>query len=93
MRTDNRFCKPWPDTAQRMACKALLVVLLLTAGTAQAAMYRWVDSNGRVQYGDTLPPTYQKSGAAEMNKQGQIIRRTQSEAERKAEAARKAREQ
>ena len=49
-------------------------------------MYRWVDSNGRVHYSDTLPPTYQKSGAAEMNKQGNIIKRTQSEAERKAEA-------
>jgi hypothetical protein len=75
-----------------MACRLLLAALLLTAGAAQAAMYRWVDSNGRVQYGDTLPPNYQQSGAAEMNKQGQIIKRTQSEAERKAEAARKAEE-
>lgn len=71
-----------------MASSALFVALLLTIGNAQAAMYRWVDSNGRVQYGDTLPPTYQQSGAAEMNKQGQIIKRTQSEAERKAEAER-----
>ncbi len=63
-----------------------MVALLLTAGMAEAAMYRWVDSNGRVHYGDTLPSTYQKSGAAEMNKQGNVIRRTQSEAERKAEA-------
>ena len=53
-------------------------------------MYRWVDSNGRVHYGDTLPPTYQTSGAAEMNKQGNVIKRTQSEAERKAEAERQA---
>lgn len=64
--------------------------LLLAAGTAEAKMYRWVDSNGRVHYGDTLPPTYQKSGAAEMNKQGDVIKRTQSEAERKAEAERQA---
>ena len=71
-----------------MAFSALFVALLLTMGAAQAAMYRWVDSNGRVQYSDTLPPTYQQSGAAEMNKQGQIIKRTQSEAERKAEAER-----
>ncbi|WP_296643266.1 DUF4124 domain-containing protein [Thiobacillus sp. 65-1402] len=62
--------------------------MLLAAGTAQAAMYRWVDGNGRVHYSDTLPPSYQKSGAAEMNKQGSIIRRTQSEAERRAEAER-----
>lgn len=69
-----------------MAFSALMVALLLTAGMAEAAMYRWVDSNGRVHYGDTLPSTYQKSGAAEMNKQGNVIKRTQSEAERKAEA-------
>ena len=53
-------------------------------------MYRWVDSNGRVQYGDTLPVTYQKSGAAELSKQGQVIKRTASESERAAEAAAKA---
>ena len=71
-----------------MAFSALLAALLLTVGTAQAAMYRWVDGNGRVHYSDTLPPSYQKNGAAEMNKQGSIIRRTQSEAERRAEAER-----
>ena len=73
-----------------MAFSALFIALLLTMGAAQAAMYRWVDGNGRVHYSDTLPPTYQKSGAAEMNKQGQVVKRTQSEAERKAEAERQA---
>jgi hypothetical protein len=53
-------------------------------------MFRWVDGNGRVHYSDTLPTTYQKSGGAEMSKQGNIIKRTQSEAERRAEAARQA---
>ena len=69
---------------------SLLALALLVAGAAHAAMYRWVDSNGRVHYSDTLPPTYQKSGAAEMNKQGTVIKRTQSEAERRAEAERQA---
>ncbi len=57
---------------------------------AHAGMYRWVDSTGHVQYGDTLPATYQKSGAAELNKQGQVIKRTASATERSAEAASKA---
>jgi hypothetical protein len=57
---------------------------------AQAAMYRWVDANGRVHYGDTLPSNYQQRGAAEMNKDGRVVGRTQSEAERRAEAARAA---
>ena len=76
-----------------MAYSALAAALLLTAGIAQAAMYRWVDSQGRVHYSDTLPSTYQQSGAAEMNKQGNVIKRTQSETERKSEAERLAEQQ
>jgi hypothetical protein len=59
-------------------------------GTVQAQMYRWVDGNGRVHYSDTLPQNYQQTGAAEMNKQGTVVRRTQSEAERRAEIERQA---
>jgi chromosome segregation ATPase len=70
------------------ASSALAVVLLLAAGAAQAGMYRWVDSSGRVQYSDTPPVTFNQSGGAVMNKQGQVVKRTQSEAERKAEAER-----
>ncbi len=73
-----------------MVSSALLTALLLIAGPAQAAMYRWVDSNGQVHYSDTLPPNYQKSGAAELNKHGQIIKRTLSEAERSQAAEKKA---
>ena len=68
----------------------LAVALLLSAGAAHAQMYRWVDGNGRVHYSDTAPTTYRKSGGAELSKQGNIIRRTQSEAERRAEAERQA---
>ncbi len=92
MRTEKLNCKPWRPIVRRTASSALLA-LLLAAGMAHAAMYRWVDSNGRVHYGDTLPPTYQKSGASEMDKQGNVIKRTQSEAERRAEAERQAEEQ
>jgi hypothetical protein len=67
-----------------------LAVALLCAGAAHAALYRWVDGNGRVHYSDTPPATYNQSGGAELNKQGQVVRRTQSEAERRAEAERQA---
>jgi len=92
MQTDKQNCRPWLVTVQRTAFSALTAaaLLLLAAGKVEAGMYRWVDGSGRVHYGDTLPPTYQKSGAAEMNKQGDVIKRTQSEAERKAEAERQA---
>lgn len=90
MQTDNKNCRPWQTTARGTAYSALAAAMLLAAGTAQAAMYRWVDGNGRVHYSDTLPTTFQKSGGAELSKQGNVIRRTQSEAERQAEAERRA---
>jgi len=71
-----------------MGYSGLAAVLLLAAGTAQAQMYRWVDGNGRVHYSDTPPSTYQKSGGTELSKQGNVIKRTQSETERQAEAER-----
>jgi hypothetical protein len=71
-----------------MAYSGLVAALLLATGTAQAQLYRWVDGNGRVHYSDTPPSTYQKSGGTELSKQGNVIKRTQSEAERKAEAER-----
>lgn len=90
MQTDNKNCRLWQATGQSMAFSALAVALLLSAGVAHAQMYRWVDGNGRVHYSDTPPTTYQKSGGAELSKQGNLIRRTQSEAERRAEAERQA---
>ena len=90
MQTDNKNYRLWQATVQGMAFSVLAVALLLSAGVAYAQMYRWVDGNGRVHYSDTAPTTYRKSGGAELSKQGNIIRRTQSEAERRAEAERQA---
>lgn len=66
-----------------------LALLLLGNAPAQAAMYRWVDGAGRVHYGDTLPPSYQQSGAAELNKQGLVVKHTASESERRDAASKK----
>ncbi len=90
MRSDKPNYRPWRPTGKSTASSTLAVVLLLAAGLAQAGMYRWVDGNGRVHYSDTPPTTYQKSGGVEMSKQGNVIKRTQSEAERRAEAERQA---
>lgn len=53
---------------RRLAC--LLLILLTPA--AQATTYRWVDEQGKVHYGDTLPP--QSAGVAntELDKQGRV---------------------
>lgn len=93
MQTDKLNYRPWQLTVQSMASSLLLVaavVSLLASSPAVAGMYRWVDGNGRVHYSDTPPSTYQKSGGAELSKQGNVIKRTQSEAERRAQAEREA---
>ncbi len=87
MQTDKRSYVLWRITGLHMVFNTLLLAVLLTAGIAHAGTYRWVDGSGRVHYSDTLPSTYQKSGAAEMSKQGVVVKRTQSEAERRAEGA------
>lgn len=91
MQNDTKNCRRWPLTDKPTAFSALaLVALVLAAGAAHAAMYRWVDGNGRVHYTDTPPVTYQRSGGAELSKQGNLVKRTQSEAERQAAAERQA---
>jgi len=90
MQTDKQNYKPWQVTVQHLASSTLALALLLTAMSAQATMYRWVDGNGRVHYSDTAPTTYRQSGGAELSKQGNVVKRTQSEAERRAEATRQA---
>ena len=37
----------------------LLIALLAAAAAASAQQYKWVDKNGRVQYGDVPPPGVQ----------------------------------
>src|SRR5882672_564985 len=43
---------------RRTSVKAfgIFLALLLAAGTASAQLYRWVDKDGKVRYGDTPPP-------------------------------------
>ncbi len=85
---------------QLNALAAVLAVCLSALAPAQAATYRWVDQNGKVQYGDVMPPTQSGQGHSELDKQGRVIkeiqrtRLTPEERQRRAEmAARQAEEQ
>lgn len=53
-------------------------------GSGSGKLYRWVDSQGRVHYGDTLPPSAGVSGSAELGRTGQVMKRSESMVERKA---------
>lgn len=39
----------------------LALVLSIAAGDAAAQMYKWIDKDGKVRYGDTPPPGVKKS--------------------------------
>jgi len=68
--------------------------LLAASLSAQGATYRWVDSNGRVHYTDTMPPQQAGLGHQELDKQGRVIKevertRRTAEEQRRAEEARR----
>ena len=48
----------------------LLLVSLLAASLPAAAVYKWVDENGKVHYGDRVPPQYAKQQREVVNEQG-----------------------
>jgi hypothetical protein len=70
--------------------KHFIVLLVAIAVPALADIYKWVDDNGKVHYSDTPPPTQTKQGMAELNKQGQIIKRTEGILTPEQQAARDA---
>ena len=67
----------------RWSIKALLpfVLLALVAGGAEAQsdkqkkLYRWVDKNGQVHYGDSVPAEYAEQDRDILNKQGVAVSR------------------
>jgi len=57
--------------------KAWLIALTgaaLLAADAQARLYKWVDENGRVHYGDSIPLKYQKQAHDELNEAGLVVK-------------------
>ena len=80
------------------------VVLALLAGAADAQtdkqkkLYRWVDKNGQVHYGDSVPAEYAEQDREVLNRQGVSVGReegtiTPEEAAAKAAADKSAREE
>lgn len=77
-------------------CRNLIATLgaaLLFQGVAGAAAtgtgkaYRWVDKNGVVHIGDSVPPEYASQGRAELNAQGVPMRETSRQLSPAEEAA------
>jgi hypothetical protein len=72
----------------------VFVLLASTASFAHAAVYRWVDETGKVQFSDKPPSGQVKGGVTELDKSARVRNASSnmSEAERAAEAARKQKE-
>lgn len=52
-----------------------ITLLALSApGTAGPKMYRWVDNQGNVFYGDKIPPEYAPQGSKELSGQGVVVK-------------------
>jgi len=56
------------------AAAALAVLLALAANAPLAALYKWVDEKGRVQYSDK-PPEKENKGSVEMSNRGVVMKR------------------
>jgi Domain of unknown function (DUF4124) len=60
----------------RIACitGALLLISCLTEPLMAAKLFRWVDQDGEVHYGDRVPPNEVKLDREELNKYGVTVR-------------------
>ena len=60
-----------------MRASGLLILMIsaLFAVSAQAGLYRWVDENGAVHYGDKVPAKYLKQEHQELNEQGTTVKK------------------
>lgn len=58
--------------------RLLMIILVGLAFSlpAQATMYKWVDDKGKVHYGDTIPPEYADQGNTQLDKRGQVVKKT-----------------
>jgi hypothetical protein len=56
---------------------ALFILAAIFAGisfSVQAKMYKWVDDNGQIHFGDRIPPQYLVKEHEELNQQGVVTR-------------------
>jgi len=58
--------------------RALFVILLglSFSCSAQVKLYKWVDKSGKTHYGDTIPPEYTDQGNTQLDKRGQVVKKT-----------------
>jgi len=58
----------------RVVLLTISIGLLLAPWTAQAILYKWVDDEGRVHFGDRIPVQFQLKAHYEMNQRGIVLK-------------------
>lgn len=66
---------------------SLSVILLVCSFSTQAKMYKWVDEEGQMHFGDRIPPEYMVKEHQELNESGVVTKHKEAAktAEQKAE--------
>lgn len=74
----------------RFTLVTLSAVLISCTFSVQAKMYRWLDENGQMHFGDKIPPRYLVKAHDELNEQGITIKHKEAAktAEQRAEEKR-----
>ncbi len=62
-------------TLFRCAVYSMLLGSMTLSMSVQAKLYKWVDENGQVHYGDKVPPKYLKTERQELNEQGALVKK------------------
>ena len=55
-------------------CLVLLTALLPGSEVLAERIYKWIDENGEIQYGDSVPPQYSTTERSVMNDQGRTVK-------------------
>jgi hypothetical protein len=72
----NRDCDDMKNSHRHLyvSCLILLPALLSGGEVLAERIYKWVDENGEIQYGDRVPPQYATTERSVMNDQGQTVK-------------------
>ncbi len=63
------------ELAMKLKVNALFVLMVMCALPAQAKLYKWVDEEGQVHFGDSIPMQYRVREHMEMNEQGATVKK------------------
>ena len=70
----NRNCDDMKNSHRYVFCLILLPALLSGGKVLAERIYKWVDENGEIQYGDRVPPQYATTERSVMNDQGRTVK-------------------